>query len=57
MKEGTGEGNIAYPFETHLKPKSREISFIPILLIMNATVLKFCPEHDSIAQNFKTIGS
>ena len=51
--------NMGYPFETHLKPKSREISFARNLFLNFPIVLKFCIEHGSITcsvQNFKTIG-
>ena len=40
--------NIAYPFETYLKPKPREISFGHNLLLSCTVVLKFCTEHGSV---------
>ena len=39
--------NIRYPSETHLKPKSREISFAHNLFISYPNILKFCKEHGS----------
>ena len=41
--------NVGYPSETHLKPKSGEISFPHNLLISYPIVLKFCIEYDSDA--------
>ena len=41
--------NIGYRSETHLKLKSREISFVHNLLLSKSIVLKFCTEHDSEA--------
>ena len=40
--------NVGYPPETHLKFKSRDISFDHNLLLSHQIVLKFCTEHGSI---------
>ena len=40
--------NIIYPSKTHLKLKSREISFIHNIRFSCPIVLKFCTEHGSI---------
>ena len=37
--------NIGYPSETHLKSKSRKISFVHILFINHPIVSIFCTEH------------
>ena len=39
--------NMGYPSETHLKPKSREISFAHNLLCGYPIVITFCTEHGS----------
>ena len=39
--------NIGYPPETHLKTKSREISFAHNFRFNCPIVLKFCTEHGS----------
>ena len=39
--------NIRYPFETRLKPKSREIPFVHNLFLSKSIVLKFCTGRDS----------
>ena len=40
--------NIWYPSKTHLKLKSREISFVHNIRFSCPIVLKFCTEHGSI---------
>ena len=40
-----GECNIRYPYETHLKLKSREISLAVNLFLSCQIILKFCTEH------------
>ena len=40
--------NIGYPSETHLKLKSREISFVNNIRVYNSIVLKFCTECSCI---------
>ena len=39
--------NVRYPPETHLKLKSREISFAHNFLINYSIISKFCTEHGS----------
>ena len=39
--------NVGHPFETHFKPKSREIVFRYKLLLNYPIVLLFCTAHDS----------
>ena len=49
-KRGLGEGvqcDKGYPSETHLKLKSREISFAHNLLFIYPIVFEFCTEHGS----------
>ena len=40
--------NEKYPSETHLKLKSRKISFVHNIHLNNPIVLNFCTEHGSI---------
>ena len=40
--------NTGHPSETHLKLKSREISFFHNTRVNNPIILIFCTEHDSI---------
>ena len=40
--------DIGYPSETHLKLKSRELSWIHITCCSCPIVWKFCSEHDSV---------
>ena len=37
--------DVGYPSETHLKPKSRGLSFAHNLILTYPIVLKFCGEH------------
>ena len=51
---------MGYPSETHLKLKSRKVSFAHILFLSHQIIFKFCTEHDRdtavlCVQNFKTI--
>ena len=39
--------NIGYPSETHLKPKSYEISFVHNIYFSRPIVFKFCKERGS----------
>ena len=39
--------NIGYAFETHLKLKSPEISFVHNICLSCPIVLKYCTEHGS----------
>ena len=49
--------NIGYPSETHLKLKSREISFVHNINLNDPIVLKCCTESlPCPVQKFKTIG-
>ena len=40
--------NIGYPFKMHLKPKSREISFVDNLVCSCPFVSKYCTEHEGV---------
>ena len=42
-----GLGSIGYPFDIHIKPKSRETSFAHNLFVNYPIVLKCCPEHSN----------
>ena len=62
FRETSGRGhslqrlcNAGYPSETHLKLKSREISFTHNSFISIPIILKFCTEHGSITANFEMI--
>ena len=48
IKTSRGRCNIGYPSETHLKLKSREISFAHEVLLDCEIVSKFCTKHGSI---------
>ena len=39
--------NIGYPSETHLKPKSHEVSFVQNIHLSCQAVLEMCAEHGS----------
>ena len=54
--------NIGYPYETHPKLNSRQISFVHSIHFNCSNVSKFCTEHNTAfllpcaMQNLKTIG-